>query len=64
MQLFLGLALACFVIITTLKYANPIARQEVADTLSGAPSGASDGQADPNERRDGVNMKKTEIPGR
>jgi len=40
-QIFLGLALACFVVITTLKYANPVARAEVGNTLAGAPSGST-----------------------
>ena len=35
MQIFLGLAVACFVVITILKYANPDARAEVGNTLSG-----------------------------
>jgi hypothetical protein len=38
---FLGLALACFVIITTLKYANPVARAEVGNTLAGAHQGST-----------------------
>lgn len=39
-QIFLGLALICFVIITTLKYANPVARAEVGNTLAGAHPGS------------------------
>ena len=35
MQIFLGLAVACFVVVTVLKYANPDARAEVGNTLSG-----------------------------
>jgi hypothetical protein len=34
-QIFLGLALACFVFVTTLKYASPVARAEVGETLAG-----------------------------
>jgi uncharacterized membrane protein len=44
-NLFLGLAVACFVVITVLKYADPDARREVANTLSGAHGGADGSQA-------------------
>ena len=40
-QIFLGLALACFVVVTTLKYANPVARAEVGNTLTGAHAGST-----------------------
>lgn len=59
-QLFLGLALACFVVITTLKYANPVARREVADTLSGAPSREFNGQPEASD----VDTEQVEVPGR
>jgi hypothetical protein len=42
-NLFLGLAVACFVVITVLKYADPDARREVVDTLAGAHGGADNG---------------------
>lgn len=35
MQIFLVLAVACFVVVTVLKYANPDARAEVGNTLAG-----------------------------
>lgn len=40
-QIFLGLALACFVVVTTLKYANPVARADVGNTLAGAHAGST-----------------------
>jgi hypothetical protein len=40
-QIFLGLALACFVVVTTLKYANPVARADVSNTLAGAHAGST-----------------------
>lgn len=75
MQLFLGLALACFVVIVTLKYANPVAREEVAETLSGAHPGAYDGQGEFRRKHatrdgdvgvdgEGVTIKQEEIPAR
>lgn len=42
MLIFLGLALACFVAVTTLKYANPVARAEVGQTLAGAHQGSGE----------------------
>jgi hypothetical protein len=39
--IFLGLALACFVVVTTLKYADPVARAEVGHTLAGAHPGST-----------------------
>lgn len=39
-QLFLGLALACFVVVTVLKYADHEARTEVKTTLAGDHPGA------------------------
>lgn len=50
-QIFLGLALACFVVITTLKYANPVVRAETASTLAGAHQGASGGTGAQHETR-------------
>ena len=41
MQVFLGLALACFVVVTSLKYANPVARADVGNTLAGAHAGST-----------------------
>ena len=41
MQIFLGLALACFVVVTTLKYASPVARAEVGETLTGGHAGST-----------------------
>jgi hypothetical protein len=40
-QIFLGLALACFVVVTTLKHASPVARAEVHDTLAGGYTGSA-----------------------
>jgi hypothetical protein len=40
--IFLGLALACFVVVTTLRYANPVARAEVGQTLAGAHQGSGE----------------------
>ena len=40
-QIFLGLALACFVVVTTLKYASPVARAEVGETLAGGHAGST-----------------------
>lgn len=40
-QIFLGLALACFVVVTTLKYASPVARAEVGETLAGGHAGGT-----------------------
>lgn len=41
MQIFLGLALICFVVVTTLKYASPVARAEVGETLAGGSTGSA-----------------------
>lgn len=43
-QLFLGLAVACFVVVTVLKYADHEARTEVKETLAGVHSGTHEGQ--------------------
>jgi hypothetical protein len=40
-QIFLGLALICFVVVTTLKYASPVARAEVGETLAGGSTGSA-----------------------
>ena len=69
-QIFLGLALACFVIVLTLKFASPVARAEAANTLSGNPGST----ANEHETRrteggyvangDEAILKKQEIPSR
>ena len=40
-QIFLGLALACFVVVTTLKLASPVARAEFGKTLTGRHAGST-----------------------
>lgn len=42
-QIFLGLALACFVVVTMLKYASPVARAEVERTLAVNPGSTANG---------------------
>lgn len=63
---FLGLAAACFVAVTTLKYVDEGARAEVVDTLAGAHGVGYDGYGE-RERR-GVKWdedgEQVEIPSR
>jgi uncharacterized membrane protein len=73
-NLFLGLAVACFVVITVLKYADPDARREVANTLAGATGGGDGTQAGLGGRdvdgrlraheEERVPMEQREIPAR
>jgi uncharacterized membrane protein len=74
-NLFLGLAVACFVVITVLKYADPVARKEVANTLAGAHGGGDGSQAGLGGRSEGddrmgaywehdVPMEQREIPAK
>jgi hypothetical protein len=67
--IFLGLALSCFVVITTLKYANPVARAEVGNTLAGAHKGSTvrlheTRNAEDKNDANGVRMVQKEVVSR
>ena len=69
-QIFLGLALACFVVVTTLKFASPVARAEVGRTLSGNTGSTANGHETRSTAEgyvangDEAILKKQEIPSR
>jgi len=52
-QIFLGLALACFVVVTTLKFASPVARAEVGETLNGGHAGSTANSRETRSTEDG-----------
>jgi NhaP-type Na+/H+ or K+/H+ antiporter len=64
--LFLGLAGACFFVVTTLKYVDAGARAEAVDTLAGGFGEDKDGEVrkrwDAAGDGDGVNVVQVEVP--
>jgi hypothetical protein len=64
--LFLGLAAACFIVVTALKYVDAGARAEVADTLAGGFGEDKDGEArkrwEAAGDEDGGNVVQVEVP--
>lgn len=52
LQLFLGLAVICFVVVTVLKYAGYEARQEVGEMIAGAHGGGQMGKEESHGKRD------------
>jgi len=62
--LFLGLAGACFFVVTVLKYVDAGARAEVADTLAGGFGGDKDGEARKRweANGDGGDVVQVEVP--
>ena len=62
--LFLGLAGACFITVTVLKYVDAGARAEVVDTLAGGFGEDKDGEARKRWQGegDGANVIQVEVP--
>jgi hypothetical protein len=62
--LFLGLAAACFFVVTALKYVDAGARAEVVDTLAGGFGEDKDGEARKRWQgdADGANVVQIEVP--
>jgi uncharacterized membrane protein YdcZ (DUF606 family) len=62
--LFLGLAGACFITVTVLKYVDAGARAEVVDTLAGGFGEDKDGEARKRWQGegDGANVVQVEVP--